>query len=99
MSPRRACRKDANQDLFVDIWERLGFFVQDCSAVAQVIPGFPDVLLARRGILRLVEIKHETDVRPEQVIYHRKLEAHGIIVPICRTYADALAIAGARQGV
>jgi len=96
MSPRRACRKDANQDLFVDIWQRLGYFVQDCSAVAQIIPGFPDVMLARRGTLTLVEIKAKSEIRPEQMIYHRKLEAHGVIVPVCRTYAEALAIAGAR---
>lgn len=95
---RRACRIDANQPQMVSDLQSLGFLVIDASGVAQVLPGFPDLILARRGILTLAEIKTEAgDLNGDQVILHRRLESHGVIVPILRTFDDVLKLAGARK--
>lgn len=94
---RLASRKDANQGVIVSTLRQLGFYVLDCSGVGRVIPGFPDLILARRGALHLVEVKTGTgELRAEQTIFHKALEPFGIRIPVLRTVDDAVAFAGGR---
>lgn len=51
---RRPCR-DANHAVVVAALERVGCFVIDLSSVGG---GVPDLLVARHGVLRLMEIKN-----------------------------------------
>jgi hypothetical protein len=95
---RRACRTDANQTQMVSELEAVGYLVIDCSAVAQLIPGFPDLLLARRGELKLAEIKtEEGTLTNEQVIFNRRLEPFGIKPAILRNFDDVLKLAGGKR--
>lgn len=95
---RRVCRTDANQPQMVSDLQSLGFLVLDASAVAQALPGFPDLILARRGVITLAELKtDEGTLTGDQLILHKRLESHGVIVPILRTFDDVLKIAGARR--
>jgi Holliday junction resolvase len=95
---RRDCRQDANQPEIVSGLQALGFYVIDCSAVGQLIPGYPDLIAVRRGIVYLVEVKSEDGtLTGEQVILHAQLAAFGVIVHIVRNFDDVLKIAGARR--
>jgi hypothetical protein len=95
---RRACRVDANQPELVALLQRLGFHVEDCSAFAQIRPGWPDLILARRGLLIPAEIKTEDGRETShQTILHKQWETHGVIVPILRNEDDVLRLAGARR--
>ena len=47
MNPRRACSVDANQGQIADAFRRLGWDVIDTHAVAQYVPGFPDLIVTR----------------------------------------------------
>jgi hypothetical protein len=51
---RRRAKVDANQSLIVDALRERGWFVH---STAQLGRGFPDLLIGRKGVLRLVEVK------------------------------------------
>ena len=57
MSPRRACRKDANHDEIADAIRLHGWQVYDTFQVAQYLPGWPDLLACREGETVWVEVK------------------------------------------
>ena len=57
MSPRRACRKDANHDAIADAFRRLGWQWYDTYQFAQYVPGFPDGMAVKPGAVLLVEVK------------------------------------------
>lgn len=52
---RRAPRKDDNHNDVAELFEKSGFATEDMSHVGR---GFPDLLVAYRGVMKLVEIKN-----------------------------------------
>jgi len=56
--PRRACKKDANQDEIVDEFTARGWDVMDTHEHAQYTPGFPDLLAIRWGRAYPIEVKN-----------------------------------------
>lgn len=57
MSPRRACRKDANHDEIKAIAEGLGWWIIDTYQHAQYTAGFPDQIWVCPACTVFVEIK------------------------------------------
>jgi hypothetical protein len=84
------------------LWRRLGALVTDTSGFGE---GFPDCMLAYRGRILLAEIKDGSKppsaqrLTAAQEIFHRQHEAHGVIIPIIRCEADALALLGAKRSI
>lgn len=57
MSPRRACKKDANHDLIAEAFRKAGCMVIETYQVAQVIPGYPDLDVRWGEVSVLIEVK------------------------------------------
>lgn len=98
---RYAARVDANQSEIFKLWRDLGALVTDTSRFGD---GFPDCMLAYRGKIFLAELKDGSKppsaqrLTPQQEIFHRQHEAHGIVIPIIRNMDEAMALLGARRG-
>jgi len=58
VNPRRACRKDNNHDVIADAFRRHGWDWYETYQFAQYLPGFPDGMAVRNGMVVLVEIKN-----------------------------------------
>lgn len=64
---RRAARVDGNHTLIAEAFRKLGCSVESLAAVGQ---GVPDLLVARRGITWLVEVKQPKGREtPQQVAW------------------------------
>ena len=57
--PRRACKKDANQDEIADAFRRLGWDVIDTHEHAQYTPGWPDLVAIRPDAVVPIEVKNK----------------------------------------
>lgn len=71
MSPRRACRKDANHDAIADAFRKLGWVWVDAYQCAQYVPGFFDGLACRGDLVVGVEVKAGREqLTPEELTFH-----------------------------
>jgi Holliday junction resolvase len=92
---RRAARTDRNHKDVVAALKACGWTVVDCSRLGD---GFPDLLAARAGVLRLVEIKDGSRspsrrrLTPQEETVHTCLKAAGVTVRILTTVDEALAL-------
>lgn len=87
-----AKRVDANHGQIRDALRRLGYFVADMSRSGR---GFPDLLIAKAGRMRLVEVKDGSRVpserllNPEQAKLHAALLAAGCPVVVVTSLEEA----------
>jgi hypothetical protein len=69
--------------------------VVDCAGVGA---GFPDLLIARHGVIRMVEIKDGAKVKSKQkltedeVQFHQLMAAAGVTVEVVTSVEEALAL-------
>jgi len=90
---RRAAKVDANQKEVAQTLERLGWWVVDLSKVGG---GVSDLLVGKRGVLRLVEIKDGSKppsarkLTDDQIKWHAEAKAYGITVSILTSVEDAV---------
>jgi Holliday junction resolvase len=82
----RGARVDSNHTLIVKALRAAGWEV---TSTARMGGGFPDLVCARRGIIRLVEVKTLTGKRtPDQDEFHAKFP-----VVLLRTIEEAVKMA------
>jgi hypothetical protein len=90
-----AKRVDANQAAIVEALKRLGWHVHDTSRLGG---GFVDLVIARRGVLRLVEVKDGS--KPPSAQAFTKAEENvradfalaGVQVLVLTSVAEAVAL-------
>lgn len=88
---RFAAKRDSNERPIIAALQLAGWSVFQVSAT-----GFPDLLCARRGEVRLLEVKTaKGKLEPAQVKLHQRMEAAGLKVHVVRTPDEALAAVGA----
>lgn len=69
----KAARRDKNQPEIIRAFEHLGYQVINIAAAGHVVPGLPDLLVARNGIVALVEVKSAGGkLTPPEQVFHRK---------------------------
>ena len=89
---RRKARTDANHTEIVQAMRSCGWTVFDMSRAGN---GFPDVLAARRGIVKLVEIKDgakspsRRKLTKDEALVHAAMAAAGVPVVIVETIEQA----------
>ena len=77
MSPRRACKKDGNQDAIVNELEKVGLFVIDAHEFAQYRAGIADLLVHWGERMAYVEIKEIGEgLNDNEVEFRRLCNAH-----------------------
>ena len=87
---RRAAKVDANQDAIVCALRAAGASVQSLAAIGK---GCPDLLVARAGLMWLMEVKRgAAKPNPAQYDWHANWMAD---VHVVRTPDDALRVIGA----
>lgn len=96
----KKAHRDANHPHLVEVLNALGFLVWDMADVGE---GFPDLLVARRGVLSLVEVKNpERYWKTQDRKTHEKQAAFadlakrlgGVTVYIVETLDDVTAFSG-----
>lgn len=96
---RRAARVDANHAEIGDALRAIGCYVVDCS---QVGSGFPDFIVGKGGVWRLIEVKDgnkppsKRRLTEDQQIFHAEARAKGCEVFVVKTVNEALALFGAK---
>ena len=84
-------RVDANHGEIVQALRALGWTVKSTATMRD---GFPDLLVARRGVLKQVEVKDGSKppskraLTPDEARYHAELSAAGCPVVILASVAD-----------
>lgn len=73
---RRRARVDANHGAIVDALRRVGWIVVDTSRLGR---GFPDLLAARRGVIKLVEVKDGAKPKSRQALTEDERALHGVL--------------------
>ena len=92
---RRRARVDANHVEVRSALRAAGWTVVDCARIGS---GFPDLLIARRGTIRMVEIKDGAKVKSKQqltedeVQFHALMAAAGVTVSVVTSVEEALAL-------
>jgi hypothetical protein len=92
---RRRARVDANHAAVVQALRACGWLVWDTSGLGG---GFPDVVVARAGVLRLVEIKDgrlspsRRTLTPAEAACHTAMAAAGVPVVVVASVAEAVAL-------
>lgn len=92
---RRRARVDANHGEVRSALRAAGWTVVDCAGVGS---GFPDLLIARNGVVRMVEIKDGAKVKSAQkltedeVQFHALMAAAGVTVQVVTSVEEALAL-------
>lgn len=92
---RRAARVDANQAQIVSALEAAGAVVQSLAAIGQ---GVPDLLVAFRGNLFLLECKDGSKVPSKQRLTDKQVKWHqawGALVEVVNSPESALRAIGA----
>jgi hypothetical protein len=88
---RRAAKRDDNEALIVTALQSAGWTVVRVSDA-----GAPDLLVARDGVLTLVEVKGpKGTLTPVQEVAFTKLATAGVLVQVVRSPWEALAAVGA----
>lgn len=83
---RTRARRDASEAPIIQALELKGWSVFRLND-----PGFPDLLVARRGVVRLLEVKSKRGaVNPRQAALHRRLFANGVPVHVVRNQDEAI---------
>ena len=92
---RRRARIDANHVEVRSALRAAGWTVVDCARIGA---GFPDLLIARRGTIRMVEIKDGAKVKSKQqltedeVQFHALMASAGVTVQVVTSVEEALAL-------
>ena len=92
---RRRARIDANHVEVRSALRAAGWTVVDCAKIGS---GFPDLLIAKRGRLLLVEIKDGAKVPSAQKLtedelqFHALLASAGVTVQVVTSVEEALAL-------
>ena len=92
---RRRARVDANHGEVRSALRAAGWTVVDCAGVGS---GFPDLIIVRRGTIRMVEIKDGAKVKSAQkltedeVQFHQLMAAAGVTVSVVTSVEEALAL-------
>jgi hypothetical protein len=92
---RRAARIDANHIEIAKALTRCGAWVINTSGVGN---GFPDLLIAHRGRLSMVEVKDGAKcpsarvLTTAQVQFHAMAEANNVPVHVVKSVDEALAL-------
>ena len=92
---RRRARVDANHSEVRSALRAAGWTVVDCARIGA---GFPDLIIARRGVIRMVEIKDGAKVKSAQkltedeVQFHALMAAAGVTVSVVTSVEEALAL-------
>jgi hypothetical protein len=69
----RGKKKDANQGEIVEVLEKSGFATEDMSHVGN---GFPDLLVAYRNVMKLVEVKNRKTSYGRKGLNERQRRLH-----------------------
>lgn len=86
---RFARRKDVNHNLLAEAFIKLGYSVVDTSRLGD---DFPDILVARRGQIALIEIKAEKGKMTDgQWTFYKNFPG---LIFICKTIEDVMRIDG-----
>lgn len=89
---KRGGRRDGNHQDIVRTFRALGWYVHD---TADLGAGFPDLVIARAGCVRLVEIKDgrlepaRQQLTTDEATVHRDFAVAGVQVDIVRSVDDA----------
>lgn len=92
---RRHARVDANHGEVRSALRAAGWTVVDCARIGS---GFPDLIIARRGVIRMVEIKDGAKVpsaqklTEDEVQFHALMAAAGVTVSVVTSVEEALAL-------
>ena len=92
---RRRARVDANHGEIRSALRAAGWTVVDCARIGA---GFPDLLIARNSVVRMVEIKDGAKVKSKQqltedeVQFHALMAAAGVTVQVVTSVEEALAL-------
>ena len=92
---RRRARVDANHAEIRSALRAAGWTVVDCARIGA---GFPDLLIAKHGHIRMVEIKDGAKVKSKQqltedeVQFHALMAAAGVVVSVVTSVEEALAL-------
>lgn len=98
MSPRYACKKDANHDEIANTFRVCGWPFLDTWQFAQYVPGFPDGLASGPNDTVLVEIKNgDVPLTPDEEEFHREWAGVFTIVVI-GSVDEALDFMGMEEG-
>lgn len=90
---RRAARTDGNHAAIVEALRASGWYVHDTSRLGH---GFPDLVVARNGQLRLVEIKDgakppsKRTLTPEEVAVALAFQLQSVQIHILSSINEAL---------
>jgi Holliday junction resolvase len=69
----KAARRDINQPEIIKAFERLGYQVINIAKAGHVVPGLPDLLVAKNGKVALVEVKSASGkLTDKEQAFHRK---------------------------
>ena len=79
---RRRARVDANHAEVKAALKAAGWTVVDCARIGS---GFPDLLLARRGVIRMVEIKDGAKVKSKQQLTEDEVQFHQLMSELVST--------------
>jgi hypothetical protein len=88
-------RVDRNHWDVFSAFKRLGWCAISTHALGS---GFPDMVVAKAGVLKLVEVKDgkksksRRPLTPDQVIYHRDMAAAGCPVVLITSLDDVVAL-------
>jgi hypothetical protein len=84
----RGKKKDANHDEIAEYLEKAGLLVEDMSAVGR---GVPDLLVAYRNVIKMVEIKNKKTSYGRKGLngLQRKLVDRGFPVCVVRSLEEA----------
>lgn len=84
---RWAAKRDANEGAIIQALNLAGWV---CFRISDA--GFPDLLIVRHGLVRLVEVKAKGgSLTPAQRMLHLKFQAAGLLVHVVRSPEEAVA--------
>lgn len=86
----RGKKKDANQNVIAELFEKAGFVVHDMSSSGN---GMPDLAVAYRGVVKLVEVKNPKTKYGRKglnKIQKRLIEERGLPVSVISSVDEAV---------
>jgi Holliday junction resolvase len=92
---RRKARTDTNHAEISQAFRQLGWSVVDCSRAGS---GFPDLLVAKNGVMKLVEVKDglkppsARKLTEDEAAFHQRMLAAGCPVVIVLSLEDVAAL-------
>lgn len=90
---RRAARKDRNHNAVRDVYAGCGWSVRDTHQVGK---GFPDILVAKHGYTKGIEVKFGNEpLTPAEELFHEYWQGE---ITIIRSVEEAIADASSLPG-